>query len=131
MSKIEQIRTNIRNQLQSKKDNQIESIKRRNNKYNKYYQSHDWKQLREWKINNYPVCQNCLHYGIVTPATEIHHRIPFSTGTTEEAKWQLLLDPTNIVSLCSSCHDLFHNTMRAKHRTDIDQWIEPQWMIEN
>lgn len=125
MSRIEQIRSNIRNHLEQQKKNTEESIKRRNNKWNKYYQSNDWKQLRKWKINNNPICENCYHFGLVTPATEVHHRIPFSTADTEERKWQLLLDPSNIVSLCSSCHDLFHNTMRHYHTTDVDQWIEP------
>ena len=122
---INKVRSNIRNAL-NKKQNITDIIRRKNRKWNRYYQSHEWKQLREWKINNYPICENCYHYGIVIPATEVHHLHVFSDGKTEQDKWKLLLDPYNIRSLCSSCHDLYHNTMRSKHITCITDYIEPR-----
>ena len=123
MSKIEQIRTNIRNQLQSKKDNQIESSKRRNKKWNRFYQAPEWKSLRQWKIIKNPICETHLKYGIVVPATSIHHKHPFGFGETEEEKWKLLLDPLNLISVCESCHDEFHKQLNAKHIQSLDSIV--------
>lgn len=85
-----------------------ENTQRRNKKWNKYYGDKRWKRLREWQITNFPLCQDCMIEGRSVPATEIHHIVPFSRGITEEEKWQLLLDPDNVISLCSECHDKRH-----------------------
>ena len=121
----QQLRNNIRNKLNANKIQLDDSIKR-NNKWTKYYGSSDWKYLRLWKINTQPLCENCLHYGIVTPAEHVHHVIPFGTGQTELDKWRLLLDPSNVMSVCSSCHELFHKTMRLYNTTNIERYIEPE-----
>ena len=131
MSRIEQIRSNIRNHLEQQKKNTEESIKRRNNKWNKYYQSNDWKQLRKWKIINNPICEVCARSGLVIPATEIHHKRPFSTGETEEEKWRLLLDPSNVISVCSECHDEFHKQLQKYHTTCIDMIESPRAKLLN
>ena len=85
-----------------------ETSDRRNDKWGKYYGDKRWKRLREWQITNHPLCEDCLFEGRSVPATEVHHRVPFSRGKTQDEKWALLLDPNNIVSLCSSCHDKRH-----------------------
>ena len=85
-----------------------ENIERRNNKWNKYYGDKRWKALRKWQIEHHPICYDCALEGRSVPATEVHHVRPFATGKTQEEKWALLLDPNNIVSLCSSCHDKRH-----------------------
>ena len=89
-----------------------EISKRRNEKWNKYYGSTAWKKLRQWKITHFPICYDCMFNGISKPATQVHHIRPFSEGKTQEEKWELLLDPSNLVSLCDECHDKRHAILR-------------------
>lgn len=91
-----------------------ETRERHNDKWNHYYQNRQWKLLRQWKITNYPLCQDCLFEGRSVPADEVHHIVPFSTGSTEEEKMRLLLDPDNIVSLCSMHHDKRHGKLNNR-----------------
>jgi 5-methylcytosine-specific restriction protein A len=81
-----------------------------------YYNNHRWKNLRNWYISNHPLCIDCMANGISTPAEHVHHLIPFMSGTTDNERWQLLLDPDNLVSLCKDCHHKRHNIMRAEKR---------------
>lgn len=121
----QQLRNTIRNQIEGKKQERQEAVKLHNKKYNKYYQSSGWKALRLWKITTSPLCENCLHYDIVTPADEVHHKIPWLTGKTEADRWRLLLDASNTMSLCSSCHKLYHRYMRQNNTNIVDGYIEP------
>lgn len=88
---------------------------RRNDKWNIFYQDRRWKKLRHWQITNFPLCYDCLFEGRSVPATEVHHKVPFSTGATIEDKFALLLDPDNIVSLCSECHDKRHKILNSQN----------------
>lgn len=96
-----------------------ENNQRRNKKWQKYYGDKRWKQLREWQIRTHPLCQDCLFEGRSRAAEEVHHRIPFSTGKTEEEKWQLLLSPDNLVSLCKTCHDKRHAALKQQKEMTI------------
>ena len=97
---------------------QQERVKRRNNTWNKYYQSPRWKKLRNWYISLHPICADCMIEGRSVPATEVHHIKPFGLGKTEEEKWELLLSPDNIVCLCSSCHDKRHFILNHTKQDD-------------
>lgn len=50
-----------------------------------------------------PLCADCLACDKVTPATQVHHVIPF-VGKDDP----LRLDRSNVVSLCNECHDKRH-----------------------
>ena len=126
----EQFRCRIRNKLHKRKTNNYDVVKRRNNKWSKYYQSRAWRQLREKKIFENPVCENCLHFGIVTPATEVHHLHAFGDGNTEEEKWRLLLDKRNLRSLCTRCHDMYHNQLVFNNLTSYYDFIKPKWILQ-
>lgn len=79
-----------------------------NNVSSIYYNDIRWKRLRNWFITTHPICEECNKQGIVTPATDVHHIIPFLTGKTEQERWQLFLDDNNLMSLCSKCHHNIH-----------------------
>lgn len=65
----------------------------------------------------HPLCECCLENGIVTPAVDVHHKIPWDSGLTEESKWLLLLNVDNLQSLCKNCHYKIHAEMnKNKHR---------------
>lgn len=125
MSDIVKIRNQIKNYYKEKKEAYLkEKDNRRNNKWNKYYQSTKWKDLRDYYYKLHPVCENCSHYGRVVPAEEIHHRQPFSTGKTETDRWNLLLNPYNLIALCKDCHLEYHKELSKGNRPE---YIEPVW----
>lgn len=94
-----------------------QKTKRHNDKWNKYYGDKRWKSLRNWYIRNHPLCESCLFKGRSVPAEEVHHIKEFSKGETIEEKFSLLLDPSNLMSVCRKCHMEIH----GKKRTSIEQ----------
>lgn len=85
---------------------------KRSNEWNRYYQNKTYKKLREWYMNNNPLCIDCLFEGRSTPATELHHITPISTGETDEDRFALLLDwEHNFAPLCSDCHHKRHKLL--------------------
>ncbi len=73
----------------------------------KYYNTTEWRKLRESYLKQHPVCEECLNKGKVTPAEDIHHRIsPFKNGECNKA---LFLDYNNLQALCKRCHAEHHN----------------------
>lgn len=111
-SNIVQIRNQIVNHYKQKKEeNNKKYIKKHNDYWNRYYQDHRWKELRNWYYNLHPCCEICEAQGIVTPADHVHHCKKFSSGLTEEAKYNLLLNPNNLMSVCRHDHKIIHKIM--------------------
>ncbi len=81
------------------------------NQSSAYYNSKQWKNLRQSYIRQHPLCEKCLKYGRVTPAKDCHHIIPFLTGRTDNERWKLLLDDNNLMSVCKKCHIEIHNIL--------------------
>ena len=124
MSRIQTIRSNIEAHMQQERDEyNKERNNKRNAKWNKYYTCKQWKDLRRWKINKYPLCEMHLKFGYNVPATEVHHLRPFGTGITQEAKWKLLLNADNLCSCCRSCHDEFHRQLTMQNKDYIKEII--------
>lgn len=74
--------------------------KKRRDKTNKYfYQSKEWKRLREVILarDNY-LCVECMEQGRLTDAYAVDHIVPLSDN------WFLRLSASNLQSLCQSCH---------------------------
>lgn len=71
------------------------------------YNNTTWRKLREVYMHEHPLCEECLKKGKVTPAEDIHHiRSPFTGG---EVNYSLLLNYSNLESVCKKCHQLIHN----------------------
>lgn len=85
--------------------------KHENNISGKYYNTKQWKNLRNYYIRRHPLCEICLSKGIVKPANEVHHLRKFLDGKTDEERWQLLTSEDNLMSLCYECHDEIHRKM--------------------
>lgn len=62
----------------------------------------DWRQLSERYRRHQPLCEDCLKDDLVTPASEVHHVVPISVDPTLRLVW------SNLVALCSTCHNLRH-----------------------
>lgn len=89
-------------------------FKHADNDGSKYYNSMYWKRLRNAYIREHPLCEMCLLDRKTTAAAEVHHIVPFMQGDTDDERWELLLDPDNLMPLCESCHHKVHNEMRKK-----------------
>ena len=117
MSNIDIIRQHITTKLNQRTELQKEQYQRRQAKHQHFYNTPIWKHLRNYKIGQNPVCECCLKWkGLVVPATEVHHAIPYQTALEEADKWTLFTDYSNLVSLCSDCHDKVHALMRKEHK---------------
>lgn len=79
--------------------------------------SGEWRRVRKEHLLKQPCCQICerkrwLH---------VHHIVPFTTDPSLE------LDPTNLVTFCSTCHFIFGhlgkwNSYNPTCREDVKKW---------
>lgn len=77
-------------------------------RYNKYERSPDtnrkygraWKRIRDRYITLHPLCERCKGNGRLTPAVEVHHKLPVSQGGQHNKE--------NLMALCRSCHNKIH-----------------------
>lgn len=77
---------------------------RRDSEVYSFYESAEWSKTREVvKTRDACMCQLCLSDGIGKEAQLVHH--------VDELKesWERRLDPTNLISLCDSCHKKVHS----------------------
>ncbi|WP_321425030.1 HNH endonuclease signature motif containing protein [uncultured Bacteroides sp.] len=96
------------NKLPKKKRQTENSEKRTERK--KWYNNTRWRKLRLQKLQDQPLCEECLKNGEkVTAAVDIHHIISFMSTDNEELKYQLFYDYSNLMSLCKECHQKIHN----------------------
>ena len=65
-----------------------------------------WKKLSERIRKERPLCERCEAQGIVTAATEVHHKVPI-----DEAPW-LRLERSNLMCVCNECHQEIHAKKR-------------------
>lgn len=67
-------------------------------------------------------CRECVRYGRHREATTVHHLIPL--WWCLEHHPALALDQTNLLSLCSACHNKMHKRA-SKALTPLGQaWVE-------
>jgi 5-methylcytosine-specific restriction enzyme A len=59
---------------------------------------HAWTLLRQRKVRQDPLCEDCLLEGRTTPAAEVDHVIPIAKDPS------LRLEISNLRSLCKSHH---------------------------
>lgn len=72
-------------------------------KYNSFYQSNEWQNLRNRKfLDADGMCELCYKNGIKKCGKEVHHIIPI------EEDWNKRLDYDNLILLCSDCHNAQH-----------------------
>jgi 5-methylcytosine-specific restriction protein A len=64
---------------------------------NAFYSSAAWIGARNDKRKCNPLCEECLENSLIVPMAEVDHIVPIRDGGER-------LDPTNLRSLCKSCH---------------------------
>ena len=83
-----------------------------------FYNSSAWrgsrkkKGLRQLKFERNPVCERCEAKGLTVLTAEVHHKIPWETGLTEDQRWYLFTLWENLESLCVPCHHKAENKLR-------------------
>lgn len=73
-----------------------------------FYQSKQWRLLRNYKIISQPVCEECLKKDILTPAIDVHHITDIEYCPTFENA----LSYDGLMSLCKSCHSKITSTKK-------------------
>jgi 5-methylcytosine-specific restriction protein A len=68
-------------------------------KWAAWYHTPRWRKLRKAFLAANPLCRECLGRGIVTRATEVHHKQPHKGDES------LFWDSDNWDVLCKPCHD--------------------------
>ena len=58
-----------------------------------------WREARRLFLKRHPLCQRCLKYGKITPATVVDHIVP------HRGDMLLFWDQENWQALCKECHD--------------------------
>lgn len=107
----------------------------RDARYRALINSKRWKELRRKKLSGHPFCEECDLNDIVTPATEVHHRIPVESAATEAQMKGLMFNYLNLQSLCHDCHAAIHaeafshskeaikENNNRKTKRFIDKWL--------
>jgi len=73
----------------------------------KFYASQQWFDLRNVIMSRAGYqCEICKAQGRLTPATEVHHKIPIRVD------WSKRLAPDNCIALCHRCHMMEERKLR-------------------
>lgn len=72
------------------------------------YDTKRWRDLRDAKFIENPICEMCLKNGIIRPADDIHHIQSFMSAPAGDARRALAFDFDNLMSLCKECHAKIH-----------------------
>ena len=67
------------------------------------YSSARWRRVRKNQLAREPLCQRCLSFSLITPATVADHVLPHRGDP------QLFWQHDNLQSLCNSCHSFKTN----------------------
>lgn len=68
-----------------------------------FYNSTKWERMRAFVLRrDQYACVICRRYGRLTEAKTVHHIKHL------EDNWELRLDPNNLISVCSKCHNKLH-----------------------
>mgnify|MGYP002508665932 CR=1 FL=1 len=92
-----------------------------------YYNSSAWHSLRLDYYSKNPLCECCMAHDVVKSAEHVHHRKPFLRGITDDERWQLLLEPNNLISVCSSCHTKLHTKMKRYGLVMCDELTDKEY----
>ena len=93
----------------------------RDKNYQHLLNSKKWKQLRQWKLEQNPLCELCEREGKVVSAIDVHHKVPVESARTPDEMERLAFDPNNLQALCIPCHVKVHREARSHTRRSHEQ----------
>lgn len=77
-----------------------------------FYNSKQWKKLRDYKLSTNPLCEHCKDKGVYKRADLVDHIVPITDQYDV-----LALDLNNLQSLCSRCH--YRKTSRDNSKFSV------------
>ena len=92
--------------------------KTRDKKYKTFYNSKDWKLLKEAYKTKHPYCELCQKEAkkqnkyTIQITEEIHHKEPIQTPTG----WLRRLEWSNLIALCHIHHNIMHDRFRKRRK---------------
>lgn len=102
------------------KERESKYNKQRDPKFKKFYNSNDWRMLKEKKLQDEQyLCERCRKL-----ATEVHHVKPIQTPEG----WELRLVYSNLESLCVDCHNYRHGRFQRKKEVNNNGKIKTNSM---
>ena len=93
----------------------------RDKNYQHLLNSKKWKQLRQWKLEQNPLCELCEREGKVVSAIDVHHIDPCENSRTLEEMEEKCFRVSNLQSLCIPCHAKVHREARSHTRRSHEQ----------
>lgn len=93
----------------------------RDKNYQHLLNSKKWKTLRQWKLEQNPLCELCEREGKVVSAIDVHHKVPVESARTPDEMERLAFDPNNLQALCIPCHAKVHREARSHTRRSHEQ----------
>ena len=104
----------------------------RNKDYQRLLNSKRWKELRQWKLERDPLCEQCKAEGYVSASVDIHHVRPVEEAHSLKEMEELCFNPLNLMAVCIPCHVRIHKAMRKgtkvqhKEREEerLARWIQ-------
>ena len=75
----------------------------------KYYNSSVWRSMSLEHRIEYPLDELELLEEHTVAAKEVHHIVPFSSGSNDREMWYLLTNTDNLISLSRHTHELVHH----------------------
>lgn len=90
--------------------------KTRDKKYKTFYNSKDWKLLKEAYKTKHPYCELCQEEAkkqnkyTIQITEEIHHKEPIQTPTG----WLRRLEWSNLIALCHIHHNITHDRFKKR-----------------
>lgn len=100
----------------NKKKSMSRYNKSRDKKYKAFYNSKEWKLLKESYKTKHPYCEMCQEEAkqqgkhTIQLTEEIHHKEPIQTPTG----WIRRLEWSNLIALCHNHHDAMHNRFKKR-----------------
>lgn len=84
-----------------------------------FYKTSKWITKREkiLRRDSYE-CRQCKRYGKTTTATSVHHIYPY------EERPDLKLASLNLISVCGTCHNTFHDRITNELTAKGIEWVE-------
>ena len=91
----------------------------RDPRYQRLLNDRRWRELRISYLREHPLCERCIREGkaagvpegYITPAIDVHHRVPVETAKTLQEMERLAYDWNNLEALCIPCHSRTHREM--------------------
>ena len=76
-----------------------------------FYTSRPWRKCRaSFLVERGGLCEVCMSKGLITPATEVHHKVRITPENLKDPRVTLSHD--NLMALCDECHAEQHRTKR-------------------